>query len=81
MAERTVRASELGEFVFCQRAWWYAQNGVPSDAQASQDRGTAWHAGRSRRAMAAVQLARLGRVLIAAGVVLLAAYLILHLAS
>ena len=81
MTERTIRASELGEFVFCRRAWWYAQAGVPSDARGAQDRGTAWHAGRSRRAMAAAQLARLGRALIAGGTVLLAIYLILHFAS
>lgn len=81
MSERTIRASELGEFVFCRRAWWYAQSGVPSEARGSQDRGIAWHAGGSRRAMAAEQLAGLGRALIAAGVVLLAIYLILQFAS
>jgi hypothetical protein len=81
VTEHTVRASELAEFVFCRRAWWYAQNGVASDARVSQERGTAWHAVRSRRAVAAARLANLGRVLVAASLVLLAAYLLLHFVS
>ena len=46
MSERgkLIRASEIGEYVFCARAWWLRIEGVePASGHAARAAGTAWH--------------------------------------
>lgn len=39
-----IRASEVGQYAFCARAWWLARvKSYPSANVAALDRGTAWH--------------------------------------
>ncbi len=40
---RTLRASELGSFLYCQRAWWYQQQGIAPQNQAELKAGSAFH--------------------------------------
>ncbi len=40
---RKVRASELGSFNYCQRAWWYQQQNMPSENQSAMDAGSQEH--------------------------------------
>jgi hypothetical protein len=40
---RTLRASEIGRFVFCQRAWWLQLQGFESQNKAQMDEGEAFH--------------------------------------
>ena len=48
---RTLRASEIGAYIYCQRAWWYQQQGYPSENQAETAGGTELHYRHSRAVM------------------------------
>jgi len=37
---RKISASELGSFLYCQRSWWYAQQGEKSENQSEMDLGS-----------------------------------------
>jgi CRISPR/Cas system-associated exonuclease Cas4 (RecB family) len=55
---RMLRASELGSFLYCPRAWWYQRQGVESQNQAELANGTAFHAGHARSAKLVLLLKR-----------------------
>jgi hypothetical protein len=62
MAERKklIRASEIGEYVFCARAWRLRVEGVEATGWAgARERGTAWHRGHGRGVRSARNLRRL----------------------
>jgi hypothetical protein len=58
-SERYIRASEVGTFVYCQRAWHLARQGAPSTLQAERDRGTEFHRQHGEQTMRAAATARL----------------------
>jgi len=51
---RKVRASELGSFSYCQRAWWYQQKNMPSENQGAMDAGGQEHREHNRGVKLAV---------------------------
>ena len=51
---RKVRASELGSFNYCQRAWWYQQQNMPSENQSAMDAGSQEHRDHNRGVKLAV---------------------------
>jgi hypothetical protein len=40
---RTIRASEIGTYLFCARAWWHQRNGTPSLNESKMKEGTMHH--------------------------------------
>jgi hypothetical protein len=49
---KTIRASELGSYLFCARAWWYHQQGYESTNQAEMAAGTELHRRHGRTVIA-----------------------------
>ncbi len=71
---RTIRASEIGAFLFCQRAWWYQKRGEPSENQAAMVEGNQLHYQHGRAVLQNSCLSILAYLLIALAVVLLTIY-------
>lgn len=50
---RTLRASELGSYLYCQRAWWYQQGGIEPQNSSELAAGTQLHKSHSRQVVLA----------------------------
>jgi CRISPR/Cas system-associated exonuclease Cas4 (RecB family) len=71
---KTLRASEIGSYLFCARAWWYQQKGVPSSNQAELTSGTELHRQHGRKVIASGLARMLAVILLLTALVLLAAF-------
>jgi hypothetical protein len=70
---RVIRASEVGEYVFCHRAWWLRHTrGLASANVRALAEGTAAHAGHGRRVALAGALRVVAGLLLLAGLALAA---------
>ena len=49
MPPRVIRASEIGEYLFCKRAWWLRTQGMESEHRKALAAGTAEHEELARR--------------------------------
>jgi hypothetical protein len=71
---KTIRASEVGSYLFCARAWWYARQGFESSNQAEMSAGTELHRLHGQRVLSAGLTRALALVLLLAALMLLVAY-------
>jgi len=76
---KTIRASEVGSYLYCARAWWYGLQGVESSHQAEMAAGTELHRAHGRRVLASGLTRTLALVLLLAALMLLVAYCTVHL--
>lgn len=75
--ERILRASEIGEYVFCHRAWWlHRVKGLESANRAQMLSGVALHVDHGLSIQRAGRLQRGAFVLLALAILLLVACLI-----
>jgi hypothetical protein len=70
-----LRASEIVQFVFCRRAWWYTKHGHPSAYEERHTAGAGWHRSHGRTVFIAGCLRVLGYAFLFAAIVATAAYL------
>jgi CRISPR/Cas system-associated exonuclease Cas4 (RecB family) len=69
-----IRASDIGNYLYCRRAWRYRKDGVESEYQAELAAGTELHRQHGRKALSALLLRSLGMILLLAAILTLVAY-------
>ena len=71
---KTLRASEVGTYLYCARAWWYRQQGIESTHQAEMTAGTELHRQHGRTVIASGLTRTLAVILLLVALVLLVAF-------
>lgn len=69
---RTIRASEIGAYLYCRRAWWFKDQGFESQNQMELAGGSAYHEQHGRQVFVAGLLRLAGYTLLLAALVALA---------
>jgi hypothetical protein len=73
MPDRVIRASEIGQYDFCARAWWLnVVQGVPSENVREMQLGTQAHERHGQQVSRAGLMQQVAVVLVIAGIVMLA---------
>jgi hypothetical protein len=72
---RTVRASEIGTFIYCRRAWWYHLQGVVLGNQSDLAAGNELHQNHNRRVLVSGLIRSLGWLMLMASLILMTVYL------
>jgi CRISPR/Cas system-associated exonuclease Cas4 (RecB family) len=71
---RVIRSSEIGNYLYCRRAWWYRKQGLESQNQTELASGTTLHRVHGRKVLAAGLMRALGFLLLLLALVMLVAY-------
>lgn len=71
---KTVRASEIGTYLYCKRALWYHLQGVPSENKAELVSGSELHERHGRAVMTSGCLRTLAYLLFLSALVILTLY-------
>lgn len=74
---RAIRASEIGTFLFCRRAWRFYRQGTASQNQVELSGGSAYHQKHGRQVVRTGFLRAAGWLIFAMAILLLAAALTL----
>jgi hypothetical protein len=71
---KTVRASELGTYLYCARAWWYDRQGIDSSNQTEMYTGAELHRQHGRTILASGLTRTLAMILLLVALVFLVAF-------
>jgi hypothetical protein len=72
---KPIRASEIGSYLYCRRAWWYHQHGQESVNKSELAAGTALHRQHGRKVLAAGLMRSLAWIILLIVLVLATIYL------
>jgi hypothetical protein len=76
---RTIKASEVGSFLFCERAWWYHRQGVSSENEAEMAAGTQIHYQHGQGVMLAGCLRTLATIFLLGAIVLFVLHFVMQI--
>ena len=69
-----IRSSDIANYLYCRRAWWYRRQGFESENQSELATGTEIHRQHGRTVLAATLNRSVGMVLLFIALILLVAY-------
>ena len=69
-----IRSSDIGTYLYCNRAWWYKKQGFESANQTELATGTEIHVKHGRQVLASGITRNIGLVLLMIALVMLVAY-------
>jgi CRISPR/Cas system-associated exonuclease Cas4 (RecB family) len=69
-----IRSSDIGTYLYCNRAWWYKKQGVESINQAELAAGTELHVKHGRQVLASSITRTIGLMLLMVALIILVAY-------
>lgn len=72
---RTIRASEIGTYLYCQRAWWYQTRGYSPNNQDELASGSEVHLKNTRRILVSGCLRILAYLLLIVALILLVTHI------
>jgi CRISPR/Cas system-associated exonuclease Cas4 (RecB family) len=71
---RKIRASDIGSYLFCQRAWWYRQQGIASENLADLAGGRELHHQHGRKVLTSGILRMAAYALLLAALIITTVY-------
>ena len=69
-----IRSSDIGNYLYCRRAWWYKKQGMVSENQTELAAGTELHHKHGRQVLASSLTRSIGLVLLMIALAMLVAY-------
>ena len=76
LAMQVIRSSDIGNYLYCRRAWWYRKQGYESGNQAELTSGIELHRKHGRKVMAAGLYSFLGMLLLLVALVVIVVYFV-----
>jgi len=69
-----IRSSDIGNYLYCRRAWWYKKQGLVSENQTELAAGTQLHQKHGRQVLASSLNRTVGLILLMIALIMLVAY-------
>ena len=74
-----IRSSDIGNYLYCRRAWWYRKQGIESENKTELAAGTELHQRHGRQVLVSSLNRTLGFILLTVAIIILVAYCTLQI--